>query len=184
MATGVLPLYLERLLSSVNTASMPNKGYLARIQLGSATNTLDADGDVVLVKPIPELTEHIIVAVLDPLTGRRCRCLRWYQRSNIEGSRCIDGPARAKKLSGLLAQFKSSVTSLCGLMQARVGSISMSDAPKAHIYGSLAESIGKSLGTVAHLSRLRRDLSGGFSLEQAQPWSAIESLQDNDGYAN
>ena len=47
---------------------------------------------------------------------------------------------------------------------------------------SLAESIGKSLGTVAHLSRLRRDLSGGFSLDQAQPWSAIESQQKR-GYA-
>ena len=30
------------------------------------------------------------------------------------------------------------------------------------------------------MSRLRRDLSGGFSLEQAHAWNAFESLQDND----
>ena len=45
---------------------------------------------------------------------------------------------------------------------------------------SLAESIGDALGSVAHLSRLRRDLSGGFSLEQAHAWNAFESLQDDD----
>jgi tRNA pseudouridine55 synthase len=45
---------------------------------------------------------------------------------------------------------------------------------------SLAESIGEALGTVAHLSRLRRDLSGGFSLDQAKPWGALELLEDRD----
>ena len=43
---------------------------------------------------------------------------------------------------------------------------------------SLAESIGHSLGTVAHLSRLRRDLAGGYSIDQANPWQTVESLKD------
>ena len=48
MATGVLLLYLERLPSS-SVRPRCEQGYLARVQLGSATNTLDADGDVILV---------------------------------------------------------------------------------------------------------------------------------------
>ena len=64
MATGVLPVVFGEATKFSQYGLDANKGYLARVQLGSATNTLDADGDVILVKPIPELTEHIIVAAL------------------------------------------------------------------------------------------------------------------------
>ena len=48
---------------------------------------------------------------------------------------------------------------------------------------SIAESIGQSLGTVAHLSRLRRDLAGGYSIDQANSWHIIESLKDKGSKA-
>ena len=69
MATGVLPVVFGEATKFSQYGLDANKGYLARVQLGSATNTLDADGDVTLVKLIPELTENIIVAALDSLTG-------------------------------------------------------------------------------------------------------------------
>ena len=100
-------LYLERLLSSSQYGLDANKRLSARIQLGSTTNTLDADGDIILVKPVPELTEHTIVATLKSLTGSLMQIPRWYRRLNTGGSRCIDGLVRAEKLSDLREQFKS-----------------------------------------------------------------------------
>ena len=69
MATGVLPVVFGEATKFSQYGLDANKGYFARIQLGSTTNTLDADGDVILVKPVPELTEHTIVATLNSLTG-------------------------------------------------------------------------------------------------------------------
>jgi tRNA pseudouridine55 synthase len=53
MATGVLPIVFGEATKFSQYGLDAHKGYLARIQLGSATDTLDADGNVVLVKPIP-----------------------------------------------------------------------------------------------------------------------------------
>ena len=182
MATGVLPVVFGEATKFSQYGLDANKGYLARVQLGSTTNTLDADGDVILVKPIPELTEHIIVAALDSLTGSlmqippmvsalkyRGKPLYRWARQGQE----IERPPRAIQiLSNKLVRFDAGE----GWIDINVR------CSKGTYIRSLAESIGKSLGTVAHLSRLRRDLSGGFSLDQAQPWSAIESQQKR-GYA-
>lgn len=178
MATGVLPVVFGEAAKFSQYGLDANKGYLARVQLGSATDTLDVDGNVVLIKPIPELSESSILAVLESLTGPLMQVPPMVSALKYKGQPLyklarqgqeIDRPPRPIHiLSNELLQFDSNE----GWIDICVR------CSKGTYIRSLAESIGDALGTVAHLSRLRRDLSGGFSLNQAQPWSNLESLQD------
>jgi len=179
MATGVLPVVFGEAAKFSQYGLDADKGYLVRVQLGSATDTLDADGNVVLVKPIPELTESNILAVLGSLTGQMMQvppmvsALK-YQGQPLyklarQGQEIERSPRPIKVFSNELLEFDSA-----GWIDIRVR------CSKGTYIRSLAESIGEALGTVAHLSRLRRDLSGGFSLDQAKPWGALELLEDRD----
>ena len=179
MATGVLPVVFGEAAKFSQYGLDANKGYLARVQLGSATDTLDADGNVVLVKPIPRLTESSILAVLESLTGPIMQvppmvsALK-YQGQPLyklarQGQEIERSPRPIQVFSNELLEFDSA-----GWIDICVR------CSKGTYIRSLAESIGEALGTVAHLSRLRRDLSGGFSLDQAKPWGALELLEDRD----
>ena len=179
MATGVLPVVFGEAAKFSQYGLDADKGYLARVQLGSATDTLDADGNVVLVKPIPELTESNILAVLGSLTGPMMQvppmvsALK-YQGQPLyklarQGQKIERSPRPIQVFSNELLEFDSA-----GWIDICIR------CSKGTYIRSLAESIGEALGTVAHLSRLRRDLSGGFSLDQAKPWGALELLEDRD----
>ena len=179
MATGVLPVVFGEAAKFSQYGLDADKGYLARVQLGSATDTLDADGNVVLVKPIPRLTESNILAVLGSLTGPMMQVPPMVSALKYQGQPLyklarqgqeIERPPRPIQVfSNELLEFDSA-----GWIDICVR------CSKGTYIRSLAESIGEALGTVAHLSRLRRDLSGGFSLDQAKPWGALELLEDRD----
>ncbi len=180
MATGVLPIVFGEATKFSQYGLDAHKEYLARIQLGSATDTLDADGNVVLVKPIPELNKSKITTVLSALTGAHMQipplvsALK-YQGQPLyklarQGKEVERSPRPIQIFSNDLLQFDASE----GWIDICVR------CSKGTYIRSLAESIGDALGSVAHLSRLRRDLSGGFSLEQAYAWNVLESLQDSD----
>ncbi|MEC9076631.1 MAG: tRNA pseudouridine(55) synthase TruB [Pseudomonadota bacterium] len=180
MATGVLPIVFGEATKFSQYGLNAHKGYLARIQLGSATDTLDAEGNIILVKPIPELTESKIATVLSALTGTQMQVPPMVSALKHQGQPLYKLARQGKEVqrsprpiqifSNNLLQFDVSE----GWIDICVR------CSKGTYIRSLAESIGDALGSVAHLSRLRRDLSGGFSLEQALAWSELESLQDND----
>ena len=152
--------------------------YLARIQLGSATDTLDVDGNVVLVKPIPELTESKIANVLSALTGTQMQVPPMVSALKYRGQPLYKLARQGKQVERsprLIHIFSNHLLQF----DVNEGWIDICvRCSKGTYIRSLAESIGDALGSVAHLSRLRRDLSGGFSLERAH--GMIESLQDDD----
>ncbi len=180
MATGVLPIVFGEATKFSQYGLDAHKGYLARIQLGSATDTLDADGNVVIVKPIPELTESKIATVLSALTGTQMQVPPMVSALKYQGQPLYKLARQGKEVerSPRLIQIFSNHLSQFDVSEGWIDICVR--CSKGTYIRSLAESIGDALGSVAHLSRLRRDLSGGFSLEQAHAWNALESLQDDD----
>ena len=178
MATGVLPIVFGEAAKYSQYGLDSKKGYLARVQLGTATDTLDADGVVVAKKAIPLIDRNILSSVLNGLTGslmqvppmvsaikHRGQPLYKLARQGLEIERA---PREIEIFSNELIDFEAGE----GWLDIRVR------CSKGTYVRSIAESIGQSLGTVAHLSRLRRDLAGGYSIDQANSWHIIESLKD------
>ena len=179
MATGVLPVVFGEAAKFSQYGLDADKGYLARVQLGSATDTLDADGNVVVVKPIPELTESNILAVLGSLTGPMMQVPPMVSALKYQGQPLYKLARQGQEIERLPRPIQVFSNELLEFDSAGWIDICVRCSKGTYIR-SLAESIGEALGTVAHLSRLRRDLSGGFSLDQAKPWGALELLEDRD----
>ena len=183
MATGVLPIVFGEAAKYSQYGLDSKKGYLARVQLGTATDTLDADGVVVSRKAIPVIDKITLSSVLNALTGslmqvppmvsalkHRGQPLYRLARQGLEIERA---PREIEIFSNELIDFEAGE----GWLDIRVR------CSKGTYIRSLAESIGQCLGTVAHLSRLRRDLAGGYSIDQANSWQTVESLKDKTSTA-
>lgn len=130
MATGVLPIVFGEATKFSQYGLDAHKGYLARIQLGSATDTLDADGNVVLVKPIPELTESKIATVLSTFTGAQMQVPPMVSALKYQGQPLYKLARQGKEVERSPRPIQSSVMTSCSLMQAKVGLIFVFDVQK------------------------------------------------------
>lgn len=175
MATGVLPLVFGEAAKFSQYGLEANKGYVARVQLGTATNTLDSDGEIIAQQEMPVIDEALLRGVLQSLTGdltqvppmvsalkHQGRPLYKLARQGVE----IERPPRVIQIFvNELLKFDASE----GWLEIRV------HCSKGTYIRSLAESIANQLHTVAHLSALRRELAGGFTLDHAHSWLALQS---------
>ena len=87
-ATGVLVLALgnaTRLIEYVQDAT--SKRYLATVQLGAATTTDDAEGEVVARAPVPALDGQAIEALLERFRGEILQVPPMYAALHHQGRR-------------------------------------------------------------------------------------------------
>jgi len=177
MATGVLVVLLGEATKLSNLLMDHDKVYEAEVTLGVGTDTLDAEGVVTAEAPVPPLDEGTIVAALTGFVGRHTQVPPRYSALKKDGkthmSRARAGEdfeveARPSLCLGLdlLAYHPGDRPRLC--LRVHCG--------RGYYVRSLARDLGARLGTVAHLSALRRTRVGAFSIAQAvEPASASES---------
>src|ERR1700761_4372083 len=70
LATGLLPLCMGEATKIAGTLLGSRKAYLAECRLGATTSTADLEGEVVLERPVPVLSDEAIEAALAKLRGR------------------------------------------------------------------------------------------------------------------
>lgn len=161
-ASGVLVLLTGKATKLSDTLLTADKSYRAKVHLGQATDTLDRTGEVIQTAPIPELTLEGISAVLKNFEGEWMQVPPMFSAKKVHGVRLYE-----------LARQKIHVRRPPIPVQLyRLEAISY-EAPflefdvhcsKGTYIRSLAEEIGRRLGTVGHLAELRRLTCGGFTL--------------------
>ncbi len=180
MATGVLPVVLGEASKYSQYGLDADKAYEATIQFGQATSTLDADGEVieeVLVQPFD--AERIEIALarhrgaieqLPPLVSAlKQDGRRWYDlaRQGVEIER-TPRPVEIYELT--LTHYDAASHTLSCFVRCSKGTY----------IRSLAESIAKALGTLGHLSALRRVDAGGLTLAHAHTLADCEARLEFD----
>lgn len=180
-ATGVLPLCLGEATKVAGYVLEGDKAYDAGILLGAETDTQDVTGRVVREAAIPPLTRESIEAALSRFRGTFAQTPPMYSAVKVKGKRLyelaregkeIERPARQVTVHELVLQdFSADRLSL------RVR------CSKGFFVRTLAEDLGRALGTAARLERLRRLHSGPFSLAQALSPDALEALVKEGGNA-
>jgi len=68
-AEGVLIIGTGKDTKRLTMITAEDKSYVATIQLGEITNTLDTEGDIIETKPVPELTSEIIEKTIKTFLG-------------------------------------------------------------------------------------------------------------------
>ena len=164
LATGVLPIALGEATKLAGRMLDAAKAYEFTIGFGSETDTLDAEGAVVATSELRP-TAEAVAAILPRFTGTQDQVPPAYSALKVDGQRAY---ALARAGGDVqLATRQISVHRL-DLLAATEGSATLRcDVSKGTYVRSLARDIARALGTVGHVTMLRRTQSGPFSLDQA-----------------
>jgi tRNA pseudouridine55 synthase len=173
LASGVLPLLLGRTTRLTRFFQSSDKEYLAEIQLGQTTNTLDAEGEVIQESSVPEISPQQAKEVLEEFTGEIQQQPPMFSAVKVGGKKLYQ--LARQKLEIDRPWRTVSVYRIDLLEQTReIWSLRVHCSSGTYIR-SLAHEIGKTLSCGAYLRKLRRIRCGCFHLSGALPLEGIES---------
>ena len=173
LATGVLPIALGEATKLAGRMLDASKIYDFTIGFGTQTDTLDGEGVVIATSDVrPGLDE--VLAVLGQFTGPIEQMPPVYSALKVEGKRAYDLARAGEEVTlktravvvyslGLEASRVSTSLDTSGLLQVTLSA----HVSKGTYIRSLARDIAVALGTVGHVTMLRRTKAGPFTLENA-----------------
>jgi tRNA pseudouridine55 synthase len=180
LATGVLPIAIGEATKLAGRMLDASKVYEFTIQFGEETNSLDREGQVIATSDVrPSLDQ--IEAILPRFTGQIEQVPPAFSALKVDGKRAYD-LARA----GEVVELKSRIVIIHSLRvfassfaQKDTKSLEESITLTAHVskgtyIRSLARDIAQALGTVGHVSMLRRTKAGAFTVTQAISLDILE----------
>ncbi|MBA6244970.1 MULTISPECIES: tRNA pseudouridine(55) synthase TruB [unclassified Psychrobacter] len=172
MATGLLPICLGEATKFSHYQLDADKSYQATILLGSQTDTGDADGQIVTQASIPKFDEASLATIAQQFLGAQQQIPPMYSALKKDGKKLyeyaragieVDRPPRDITIKAINLQMiddtQINLTVTC---------------TKGTYVRVLAEDIAKQLGTLGHLTALRRTQVGNFSIDDAIALSLLE----------
>ncbi len=168
LATGVLPIAVGEATKLAGRMLDGDKVYDFTIQFGVETDTLDAEGTVVARSDAPidgTAVEHVLKDFLGEIDQRPPA----YSALKVNGERAYDLARAGGEV--LLATRRITIHDLQYLGSTTEGDHHFATL-RAHVskgtyIRSLARDIARALGTVGHVTYLRRIKAGPFTLDQA-----------------
>lgn len=164
LASGVLPIALGEATKLTGHLLNGPKAYRFTVRFGTATSTDDAEGAVVAESPVrPDAAD--IRAVLPRFTGPIRQRPPAYSALKVDGERAY-ALARAGAPPALAE--RDLVIHALDLVESDADSATFDvHCSKGTYVRSLARDIAEALGTVGHVTMLRRTAAGPFRLDQA-----------------
>ncbi|MBB4612344.1 tRNA pseudouridine(55) synthase TruB [Novosphingobium taihuense] len=176
LATGVLPIAVGEATKLCGRMLDASKVYAFTVRFGEETDTLDLEGKVVATSDLRPSWQEI-EAVLPRFTGPISQVPPAYSALMVDGERAYD---LARK--GETFELKSRDVVICSLVAETVSEVTRVEeltltahVSKGTYIRSLARDIARALGTVGHVTMLRRLKAGPFDISQA---ISLDKLND------
>lgn len=171
-ASGLLIILTGKKTKLAPTFQNLQKTYEGVIELGTETNTLDVDGEVVQTKAIPSLSHEKIKAALRDFEGESLQVPPAHSAVKIKGTRAYKMARRNEPVKLEPRRIHIYSIQLLGYSEGKVH-LSVICSKGTYIR-ALARDVAKSLGTVGYLKSLKRTQVGDYSLEDA--WEIDEFI--------
>jgi tRNA pseudouridine55 synthase len=174
MATGVLPLLLGKYTRLAQFFGSLEKSYTGTIRFGFATDTYDAQGQLVGEQVAPSLTLERMRAKAARFHGEVEQMPPPFSAKKVDGKRAyqLARAGQVPKLKPARITIRSfEITSLT----ADVAVFAMTVSAGGYVR-SVAHELGIDLGCGAHLASLRRVAAGPFAIEDAISLADVETL--------
>ena len=182
LATGVLPIAFGEATKLTGRMRDATQGYRITVRFGAATATDDAEGAVVAESAVRP-TRAALEAMLPRFTGSVVQVPPAYSALKVEGQRAY-ALARAGETVELAARTIEIFTLiLVAVDESGEGVESATldlSCSKGTYVRSLARDLAVALGTVGHVTELRRTRAGPFGLDQAIPLDKLQRLGQED----
>jgi len=170
-ASGLLPLCLGEATKIARYLLLERKAYTGTIRLGTATDTLDRTGQTVETAAVLALAPDAVEDVARRFRGRQHQVPPMYSALKRDGVPLYKLARRGVEVAREAREIEIYALEL---------SLRAPDAidfalacSKGTYVRVLAADVGRALGTVAHLERLRRTAVGSFDVRQATPLAAL-----------
>ena len=183
LATGVLPLCFGAATKFSQLHLNADKTYHAVARLGITTSTGDAEGDILLERPVAVDATAVarvqaqftgLISQMPPMHSalkKDGKPLYEYARAGIE----VEREARNVNILALQLSLADADGVRSLQMQVRCS--------KGTYIRTLAEDIGEALGCGAHLTSLRRTETGGFPLAHCVSLDALAQMPEAERLA-
>lgn len=175
-ASGVLVVLIGPAVRLSEYVSASDKRYQATIRLGSTTNTFDAEGEITSSSPVEDLPEEEFDAILQQYVGEIQQIPPPYSAVKVKGRKAYEMARKGEEVK--LEPRTINVYSLEVLEWAPPEAVIDVYCSSGTYVRSLANDLGESLGTGAHLIGLRRTKSGWFTLRDAVPLRRLQESFD------
>ncbi|WP_030904197.1 tRNA pseudouridine(55) synthase TruB [Streptosporangium amethystogenes] len=169
MATGVLVVGVEKATRLLGHLALTEKGYDATIRLGQATNTDDAEGEIIATASAAGVTDEDVRTGVAALTGPIMQIPPQVSAIKVNGER-----AYKRARAGEEVALKPRPVTVSGFEITAVrrhGDLVDVDASVSCSSGTyiraLARDLGAGLGVGGHLTALRRTRVGPYDLSAA-----------------
>ena len=174
MATGILPLAFGEATKTVSYVMDGLKKYQFEVCWGEARDTDDAEGEIIETSGVRPSREQIETA-LGGFTGEIEQVPPAYSAIKVDGQRAYalaraDQPVTLEARTILIDKFE-----LADMPDADHAVFNVVSGKGAYMRG-LARDLARTLGTVGHVSRLRRTQLGPFGESDAISLDKLEEL--------
>ena len=168
LASGVLPVAVGEATKLAGRMLYASKIYDFTIGFGAQTDTLDAEGRIVAESGILP-TRAEVEAIMPAFTGGIAQMPPAYSALKVDGKRAYDLARAGEEVA--LAPRRVTIHALALAADAPegpLGSVTLTaHVSKGTYIRSLARDIALALGTVGHVTMLRRTKAGPFTLDHA-----------------
>ena len=178
-AEGVLVLCVGKMTKKVESLMDHEKEYVATIQLGQETDTLDTEGKVVKEKNIPPLSTQVIECVLNDFLGESTQIPPMYSALKVNGKRLYELARQGKVVERKPRKIRISEIEL---LESDSSSLKIRVRCGRGTYiRVLASDIAKRMNTVGFLKSLVRTEVGEFneqdsmSVENVVEWLSVQA---------
>ena len=171
MATGMLPLCLDEATKVIAEIESGAKAYEFTLQLGSRTDTGDAEGQVVERQEIPALDAAALESVLQRFRGVQQQVPPMYSALKRDGKPLYELARQGIEVERAPRTIDIRELRLVG---STADTLQLScECAKGTYIRVLGEDIARALGTVGHLTSLRRTWVAPFRGMPMLPLEAV-----------
>jgi tRNA pseudouridine55 synthase len=174
MATGVLPLLLGKFTRLAQYFNSAEKSYTGTIRFGFATDTFDAQGEMVGERVEPRVSLDSVLAAASRFHGDMQQMPPPYSAKKIAGTPAYKLARAGKPVELKPASVRIDAFEIIGV-DGDEATFAMNISAGGYVR-SVAHELGRDLGCGAHLSSLRRTQAGVFTLEDAHSLVELQAL--------
>ncbi len=180
LATGLLPLCFGEATKFAHYLTDADKTYIATLKLGITTTTGDAEGEVLMTRPV-NVTQQQFAQACTKFVGEISQTPPMYSALKHEGKALYEY-ARA----GIEIERKSRLVTIrhieVNAFDGAVATLTVSCTKGTYIR-TLAEDIGELLACGAHLIGLRRTATANYLISQTVTLAQFESMTEAERLA-
>ncbi len=176
LATGVLPVAIGDGTKILQFLLSEDKSYRATFKFGITTDTFDAEGQVLLERPVPEFTSADLENVCTEFRGKIEQLPPMFSALKKDGIPLYKLARQGKTVERKLRQV---IIRRLDLIHSDLQTATIEvDCSKGTYIRTLISDIGEQLGCGAHLTALRRLQSGEFSIDECLTLEELQPMEN------